>query len=212
MYSWQRRSSSSVATPACTCGVIMSSTCAAKRPATRILSCSSGVLIVIIVEIVLARRSTAETGGAVLAWAIRAVGADSRCLPQGAYGIKRAPRRQTATGVNTHTRLILRAGCPGNGVVRRNAWRTNPKGAFHGRRHHAPDAGSGRALRAPNPFLESQNGRVHLRRAQQDPHHQSRADDASLQGGGRVRAQARRRRRDVAVRRIEAGGARGDCD
>src|SRR6185436_6656490 len=50
MYSWQSRSSSSVATPAWTCGPIMSSTCAAKRPATRILSCSSGVLIVIIVE------------------------------------------------------------------------------------------------------------------------------------------------------------------
>src|SRR5690606_3723535 len=47
MYSWQMRFSSSVETPGRTCSPIMSSTSAASRPATRILSCSSGVLTVI---------------------------------------------------------------------------------------------------------------------------------------------------------------------
>src|SRR5688572_14384855 len=34
------------------------------------------------------------------------------CLPQGGYGIKRAPRRQTTTEVISHTRLITAGGVP----------------------------------------------------------------------------------------------------
>src|SRR5690606_14732677 len=44
MWSWQMRSSSSVVTPGFTYGVIISNTSAARRPATRIFSISSGVL------------------------------------------------------------------------------------------------------------------------------------------------------------------------
>src|SRR5690606_36357658 len=44
MYSWQMASSSAVVTPGTTWGPIMSSTSAVRRPATRILAISSGVL------------------------------------------------------------------------------------------------------------------------------------------------------------------------
>ena len=46
---WHIRSSSSVDTPGFTCSPIMSSTLAASLPATRILSCSSGVFIVTLI-------------------------------------------------------------------------------------------------------------------------------------------------------------------
>src|SRR3569832_2496009 len=45
MQSWQSWSSSSVVTPGFTCGRIMCSTSAARRPATRIFSISSAVLM-----------------------------------------------------------------------------------------------------------------------------------------------------------------------
>src|SRR5690606_32462296 len=45
MYSWHRRSSSPVVTPVLTCGVMKSSTSAASRPASRMPSISSAVLM-----------------------------------------------------------------------------------------------------------------------------------------------------------------------
>ena len=59
-------------------------------------------------------------------------------------------------------------------------------------------------------FWNPKMAAIHLRRAQQDPHHQPRPHGAALQGGERVRPQARRRRRHLAVRRLEARGARSD--
>src|ERR1700722_1542393 len=59
MKSWQRLSSSSVVAPGWTKGSIMSSTLAARRPASRILSCSAGVLMVTVIaaDFVSSRRS-----------------------------------------------------------------------------------------------------------------------------------------------------------
>ncbi len=59
-------------------------------------------------------------------------------------------------------------------------------------RHHASDAGGRRPLRPPDPLLESEDGRVHLRPAQQDPHRQPREDAADVPGCDEVRAPARR--------------------
>src|SRR3546814_4038495 len=46
--------------------------------------------------------------------------------------------------------------------------------------HHAPNAGSRRAFRPPDPLLEPQDVAVHLRRPRQDPHHQPRKDHAAV--------------------------------
>src|SRR3546814_2809468 len=43
--------------------------------------------------------------------------------------------------------------------------------------HHAPNAGSRRAFRPPDPLLEPQDVAVHLRRPRQDPHHQPRSEE-----------------------------------
>src|SRR3546814_1888610 len=46
--------------------------------------------------------------------------------------------------------------------------------------HHAPDAGSRRAFRPPDPLLEPQDVAVHLRRPRPAPHHQPREDRAAV--------------------------------
>src|SRR5690606_9024614 len=62
-----------------------------------------------------------------------------------------------------------------------------PAAGFHYRSysnapdHHAPDAGSRRPLRPPDPLLEPEDGPVHLRRPRQDPHHQPREDRSAVQ-------------------------------
>src|SRR3990172_12905069 len=54
---------------------------------------------------------------------------------------------------------------------------------------YASNAGSWCAFRTPDPFLESQDGTVHLRPSQQDPHHQPGKDRRDVRRGGKVRAQ-----------------------
>ena len=138
----------------------------------------------------------------------------SALLLQGRYGIKRAPQRQRSLEVKHHTRAVKPlTGCSGNGVVSGAAWRTNPKGEVPW-----PTSVMRRMLEAgvhfghQTRFWNPEDVAVHLRRAQQDPHHQSRADGAAVQAGDRVRAQARGGRRHAAVRRQQARGARGDRD
>ena len=58
--------------------------------------------------------------------------------------------------------------------------------------HDASDAGGGRPFRPPDPLLEPEDGAVHLRPPQQDPHHQPREDPGDVPGGAQVRAPARR--------------------
>ena len=56
--------------------------------------------------------------------------------------------------------------------------RLNPDKECSNVGHDASNAGSRRPFRPPDPLLESEDGRVHLRPAQQDPHRQPRKDDA----------------------------------
>ncbi len=107
-----------------------------------------------------------------------------------------APRR--ASPANTHLLPMPVAGVPqmtgfGHGGRREAQPRNHRPAALHGKRaaafipsggrfphqescnapsHHAPDAGSRRPFRPPDPLLEPQDGAVHLRRPRQDPHHQ----------------------------------------
>ena len=113
---------------ALTCGPIMSSTSAARRPATRIFSCSSGVLIVTVMSRGANHRKGRTAKSALAGWKrLRRRG--SALLLQGRYGIKRAPQRQRSFEVKHHTRAVKPlTGCSGNGVVSGAAWRTNPKG------------------------------------------------------------------------------------
>src|SRR5690606_10084588 len=149
MYSWQMRFSSSVETPGRTCSPIMSSTSAASRPATRILSCSSGVLTVIAMGWVRRLRQRAAFVAPSMLWyKARAVQAIN----------------------DTHAPLTRQLGARGPGPERAQgrcggAWRFNPtEGASDGRRHDASYAGSGRPFRTPDPLLEPEDGPVHLRR------------------------------------------------
>ena len=61
--------------------------------------------------------------------------------------------------------------------------------------YHASNAGSRRPFRPPDPFLEPQDGPVHLRPSQQDPHHQPREDARQVQRGDEVRHASWRPRR-----------------
>ena len=76
--------------------------------------------------------------------------------------------------------------------------------------HHAPDAGSRRPFRPPDPLLEPQDGPVHLRRPRQDPHHQPREDRAAVQRRDELHLRRRAEARHDPVRRHQALGARGD--
>ena len=64
-------------------------------------------------------------------------------------------------------------------------------GVYHARRVHATDAGSGRPFRTPDPLLEPEDGPFHLRRTQQDPHHQSREDAAPVRRRGELHQERR---------------------
>src|SRR5688572_874003 len=135
------------------CGAIISSTCAAKRPATRILSCSSGVLIVIM------SRSCYEAAVGRFGRQNGAARADSTLFAaRGLWYKARASEANHHRGNFTHAPNYCGRGAPATGSFAETRGGPTPKGAFHGRRHYAPDAGSGCAFRAPNPFLESQDG------------------------------------------------------
>ena len=56
-------------------------------------------------------------------------------------------------------------------------------GVFHARRVHATDAGGGCPFRTSDPLLEPEDGPLHLRRTQPNPHHQPREDAADVRGG-----------------------------
>ena len=76
--------------------------------------------------------------------------------------------------------------------------------------HDARNAGSRRPFRTPDPLLEPQDGPVHLRPSQQDPHHQSREDAAALRGRDEVHPPAGRQARHDPDGRHQAPGARSD--
>ncbi len=59
---------------------------------------------------------------------------------------------------------------------------------FFGCHQHEAAARSGRPLRASDPPLESEDARVHLRRAERDPHHRPGADRVAPRAGARLRA------------------------
>src|SRR5690606_28531454 len=189
MWSWQMRSSSSVVTPGFTCGATTWSTSAAMRPATRIFSISSGVLRVIAI------RALSPTGGCY-------------CTPRAgdvkSDGCASARRPRRASPANTHLLHYPVPGCLREGVrPRRQRGGPTPEplpaghargsrptlygGRFHclessnAPDHHAPDAGSRRPLRPPDPLLEPEDGPVHLRCPRQDPHHQPREDGSAVQ-------------------------------
>src|SRR5215469_296351 len=199
------RSSSSVVTPGTTCSPIMSSTSAASCPATRIFSCSSGVLMVTCIGSEMGSAATCAKGYR---------RARKTLFRRGLHGIKRGLFWQ-----RNHTRASLTpaTGCPandppleafrdGHGDVRR----LNPEGVLHARRVHATDAGGGSPFRTSDPLLEPEDGAVHLRRAEQDPHHQSREDAADVLGRCELHQGCHCRWRHGAVRRYQALRARVD--
>ena len=126
------------------------------------------------------------------------------------HGIKRGHFWQRQP---THTHIVSSvAGCS---VPSGAGWRPRMCGGptrqgdhDDGQRVHATDAGGGSPLRTPDPLLEPQDVRVHLRRAQQDPHHQPREDAAALRGSRELHQEHRFRWRHRAVRRNQAFGAR----
>src|SRR5690606_8760888 len=131
--------------------------------------------------------------------------APTRTLP-GASGfpiIARLYRPRRASPSNTHPTATTHAGVlpPGSSAMEADgeAQPRNPRPApaaaarphLSGRRipyrsrsnapdHHAPDAGSRRSFRPPDPLLEPEDGPLHLRRPRQDPHHQPREDRAAV--------------------------------
>ena len=74
--------------------------------------------------------------------------------------------------------------------------------------NHASNAGSGGPFRTSDPLLESEDGAVHLRPAQQDSHRQSGKDVGHVPGGDEVRAPTGGQQGHDPVRRHQAPGAR----
>src|SRR5687767_8850498 len=72
----------------------------------------------------------------------------------------------------------------------------------------ASNAGSRGPFRTPDPVLEPEDGAVHLRPPQQDPHHQPGKDPAALPGRAQVRAHAGGKSADHSLRGHQAPGAR----
>ena len=107
------------------------------------------------------------------------------------------------------------SGCPNVGPAdnRRSvraiggSW-SNPEQECRNVRNDASNAGSRGSFRPPDAVLESEDGRVHLRPAQQDPHRQPREDDAALPGGDEVHPPTGLEQGHGAVRRHQAPGAR----
>ena len=77
---------------------------------------------------------------------------------------------------------------------------------FFGCHQHEAAARSGRPLRASDPPLESEDARVHLRRAERDPHHRPGADRVAPRAGARLRARDRAPRRQRPLRRHQEAG------
>ena len=77
---------------------------------------------------------------------------------------------------------------------------------FFGCHQHEAAARSGRPLRASDPPLEPEDARVHLRRAERDPHHRPGADRVAPRAGARLRARDRAARRQRALRRNQEAG------
>ena len=99
------------------------------------------------------------------------------------HGIKRGLFWQT----NPRAYSSLAAGCSARdiaaqGIATRPPTRTT-KEISYAQRVNATDAGSGRPFRTSDPLLEPQDGPVHLRGTQPDPHHQPREDAAAVRGG-----------------------------
>src|SRR5438552_1838264 len=137
MKSWQRLSSSSVVTPGWTKGSIMSSTLAAKRPASRILFCSSADFMVTLMVSWYKARLFLTTPHA--------------C---------RHNRPGARKGSNSEA-LSLEFKLPGLPIGIRGG--STQSGVFYDQRVNATDAGSGRPFRTPNPLLEPKDGPLHLR-------------------------------------------------
>ena len=78
--------------------------------------------------------------------------------------------------------------------------------------HHAPAARGGRAFRPPVAPLEPEDGALHLRLAQLDPHHRPRPDGAAAASGAEDGPRHRRQGRPGAVRRHQAPGVGRDRD
>src|SRR3569832_1150841 len=255
--SWQSWSSSSAVTPGFTCGRITCSTSAARRPATRIFSISSAVLMDTLIKyaayirewradrapsLIYQGQDITVIGPPVSAiagpgriqwrcgachpsdkgcWAHKFVRSPCRrgrfffCGGGLVFGIKRAGSETSCDAVCASSpsgiiqlrtndgrggRLIIAGSsathfCPRRNShihrhmhpgARRAGWcmgcmEVQPhSGAFYGQCFHASDARGGRPLRSSDPLLASQDGPLHLRGPQQDPHHQSRKDPAPL--------------------------------
>src|SRR5690606_6787922 len=131
MYSWQMRSSSPVVIPGCTCGAIMSSTSAASRPATRILSCSSGDLMVTVIP-------TGSRAVRMAAWGSkgRAAGTGRSRVPAPRAGLRWGPptlfgrnrvwyKVRAVQAINPHAHRHVPPGAP-RGVAVRGVRRLNP--------------------------------------------------------------------------------------
>src|SRR5690606_15574573 len=120
--------------------------------------------------------------------------------------------------------------CPRReGLRASGAWRNQPEGrdernrddhperdpgfrAGGGRCHggpalHARDARGGRALRASDPALESEDAALHLRSPQRHPHHRPAADGRYGQQGPPLRGGYGRPRRHGALRRHQEAGS-----
>src|SRR5210317_415761 len=116
----------------------MSSTSAARRPATRILSCCSGVLIVTVMKGVTVEGALWYKARAPVATRLFSVTLNHTYIGTFCW----VP----------HLKKGLWNGIYG-GLTRRYR---------NGRRNHAPDARGWRALWSSDPLLEPQDGTVHL--------------------------------------------------
>ena len=94
------------------------------------------------------------------------------------------PVRSCFLRAKIHTCTVTWGGVPGRtgsfhgvcgGITRKFGVTTNEQ------RFHAPDARSWRAFWSPDPILEPEDGLVHLRAPQQDPHRQPGKDPAPVQ-------------------------------
>src|SRR5581483_6060622 len=128
----------------------------ARRPAMRIFSCSSGVLMV-----------TCMVGGA------RLLGRARKTLfRREVHGIKRRLfwQRNPTRASRTRRLGVLEAAPPARGCCGPRGWSPGMRGGltqagvFYARRVHATDAGGGCPLRTSDPLLEPEDGSLHLRR------------------------------------------------
>src|SRR5215471_16849615 len=173
----------------------MSSKSAARRPADRILFCSSAVLMLIVIEPSSPSGAAGGVSGAKLTFAKFTVGVVriGVLIGPGQYRKQRLDRRRTHVIKRAffwqrkpHTHRHVRPGASQGGLSHRTRLSYGMRGgstptiwSIYAQRVHATDAGSGCPFRTSNSLLEPEDGSLHFRRTQPYSYHQPREDPAA---------------------------------